>query len=384
MSRYAVERYQPGFLDSICRLEAPFWGSSRERAREFFRWKYVDHPYTPEPLFYLALCDGRVVGGRGMFGTCWESESGTRHLFPAPSDFIIVPDHRDGGLYRELNELPMHDLAERGYTHAVNLSATPANYVALVMSFGWKSIGSAGLVALTEPGRATFKSLRAMAGRVPGLKRIVEAERAALSDLGVDEFTGLDRKSKHPEPPIVVERRPRIEAMVELARRLRSTDRSRRLRHVEDAEYYTWRFGNPLASYRFLYRETGTAGDRIDGWLILQEPRGQNEVNIVDWRGIDLATRARLLETALEWGEFRKISTWTASLPEEDAELLRETGFEPEAEAKHGGGGSVERTARLLVRPVADSAGVNAWALDGRALHDLETWDLRMICSDRY
>jgi hypothetical protein len=225
-----------------------------------------------------------------------------------------------------------------------------------------------------------------MAARIPGLKRIVEAERAALSDLGVDEFTGLDRKAKHPEPPIVVEQRPRVEAMVTLARRLRSADRPEKLRHVQDAEFYTWRFENPLASYRFLYleSETGDAGDEIDGWLILQEPRGQNEVNIVDWRGTDPATRRRLLEAALEWGEFRKVSTWTASLPVEDAGFLRETGFTPDAETEYGGGGSIERTARLLVRPVANSAGVNAWALDGRALHDLETWDFRMICSDRY
>jgi len=383
MSRYTIERYRPGFLDPICRLEAPFWGSSRARAREFFRWKYVDNPYTPEPLFYVALYDGRVVGARGMFGTCWVSGSGVRHVFPAPSDFMIVPEHRDDGLYRELNELPMHDLAERGYKHVVNLSATPANYVALVMSFGWKSIGSAGLVALTEPERATLRTLKSVAGRVPGVRRIVEAERAVLSDLGVNEFTGLDRKSEHPEPPIVVEQRPRVEAMVELAQRLRFADRRQRLCHVEDEEYYTWRFDNPLASYRFLYRDR-EAGDGIDGWLILQEPRGQNEVNIIDWRGSDPATRTRLLKAALEWGEFRKVSTWTASLPEEDVGVLRETGFTPDVEDEHGGGGSVERTARLLVRPVASSAGANDWALEGRALHDPETWDLRMICSDRY
>jgi hypothetical protein len=383
MSRYTVECYRPEFLDSICRLEAPFWGSSGAHAREFFRWKYVDNPYTREPLFYVALCEGRIVGARGMFGTCWESASGTRYVFPAPSDFMIAPEHRDGGLYLELNDFPMRDLAERGYTHVVNLSATPANYVALVMTFGWKSIGSAGLMALAEPERATVRTLRSIAGRLPGVKRLVEAERAILSDLGVDEFTGIDRAAGRPAPPIAVEQRPRVEAMTELAGRLRSADRRSRLRHVQDEEYYAWRFHNPLASYRFLYAEADATGG-IDGWLVLQEPRGHDEVNLVDWGGTDPAVRTGLLGTALDLGDFRKVSTWTASLPDDDARFLRETGFVQVAEDEDGGGGSVERTAKLLIRPVASSAGVNAWTLEGLPLQDLESWDLRMICSDRY
>ncbi len=393
MSGYAVERYRPGLLDEVSRLEAPFWGASRERARAFFEWKYVKNPYTPEPLFYVALYEGRIVGARGMFATCWDSShaAGKRYIFPAASDFMIAPEHRDSGLYRELNEYPIADLAERGYTHALNLSPTPANYVALVMSFGWKSIGAAGLVARKEHVGAAVTALRSVASKVPGLRWAMKTERAVLADLGRDAFTELDRTARLDGPgeasalPIAVETEPRAEAMVALARRL-DAEGDPRLRHVRDPEYFTWRFDNPLASYRFVYweKEVGKVGGEIDGWLTLQEPRGQTDVNIVDWQGISSEIRAKLLEVALGWGEFRNISTWRATLPEYDAARLTEAGFEAEAEKAHGGGASAERSGRLLIKPLGSPVRDTGCVVDGRSLDELDSWDLRMIWGDRY
>jgi hypothetical protein len=49
-----------------------------------------------------------------------------------------------------------------------------------------------------------------------------------------------------------------------------------------------------------------------------------------------------------------------------------------------GDGGLVERTTRLLVRPIDSSDSVDVWTFEAHVLQDPETWDLQMICGDRY
>jgi hypothetical protein len=95
-------------------------------------------------------------------------------------------------------------------------------------------------------------------------------------------FRTLDAKSwiRRVQPTrVTVAHAPRPDAMAALVRRL---GHDGRLRHVRDVEYFSWRFQNPLATYRFLFH----GGEQPDGYLVLEASTSdlsdRNTVTIVD------------------------------------------------------------------------------------------------------
>src|SRR5262249_10682368 len=131
------------------------------------------------------------------------------------------------------------------------------------LAAGWKSIGhmapvqchsqrigwSQRLLAFLGRQRlvwraATFAEgrMRARRERSPRLEKNARQKPRALPDI---------RLARDPEP----------EPMARLVARLGYDGR---IRHVRDAEYFAWRFRNPLHEYRFLY----AGGSDLDGYLV--------------------------------------------------------------------------------------------------------------------
>jgi len=381
MTRYAIEPYRPELLDQLLRLQAPSWGSSMARAAALFDWKYRRNPYIPEPLFYVALREGRVVGARGMFGTCWVAGgSSERVVLPSASDLVIDPAHRDRGLFREINDFSRADLERRGYDHLLNTSPTPANAVASVMTLGWKTVGSVGHLARRRPAAVGAARLYARVSRPqpsasPLAGQAMTLGRRLHGGLGNRAFRNLDRISRVGPArlgyPISVVREPRIEEMADLVRRAASDGR---IHHLRDETFFSWKLENPLAHYRFLF--WGDGG--LEGYLVLQYLETMSRVNILDWEAPDPDVRLGLLRTAVRWGRFWNLHVWSGTRSAADQAVLRETGFSPAAcdpmTARHGG--------KFLARPAGAEDDEKSWQLCGIRIDRAAAWDLRMIVSD--
>jgi hypothetical protein len=306
---------------------------------------------------------------RGMFGAMWEVDDPTaRHFMPYADDFVVAPAHRNRGVASQVMQASVAETARRGFPFAVSLSAGPVTFVGSLAT-GWRSAGAYQSVwrdsAWSPPLRRRLDRLHTRAyGR---LKLAFDALHPA------GPFARLDRGSRHITGPLSLRRAPRAAEMAALVARLPWDGR---IRHVRDADYLAWRFGNPLHDYRFLFWDDGG----LQGYLVLQryvsDRADRGCVNIVDWEASSEAIRTGLLTAALRAGRFTRLHTWTVSASEPLRILLRDQGFvavEPAGvQARRGG---------LLVRRL-DAANRDApWMLGSRSLLRIAEWDLRMLYS---
>jgi hypothetical protein len=378
MSQYRFDLYRPDLQRQVAELQKVFWGSSMKLNTAYLEWKYSRNPYTPEPLAFVAMHGSRLVGMRGIFGSCWEV--GNRPdtiILPCTADTLIEPDFRGGSLYRELTDFMMAELCTRGYTHTISLSATPANYLISVMGMGYRPVGSLGIMTRRNPTATAGSKLIRQVNRFKFSSTVQRVGMNARRALGLNVFSDLDRNAGSGSAgagfPVILAEKPRPEAMADLVLRL---NRDERIRHVRGRSYFSWRFENPRASYRFLY----WGSEHLSGYLVLQNTKGKSPVNIVDWEASDPEVLTGLFRSALAWGQFPRIETWNATLPSAKEELLRESGFSAIEDIP----GTPRHYGRFLLRTVGKVEDDRNWCLHGRQLLKLCNWDLRMIYSDGF
>ncbi|MGH9427130.1 MAG: hypothetical protein ACRD2L_12605, partial [Terriglobia bacterium] len=242
------------------------------------------------------------------------------------------------------------------------------------LAMGWRSVGS--LQPLSSEKRSFLPRLRKVLNSTPFLSRFAQTLRFLRSKKEDHPFLSLDRSRLRLSDQLSVKRLPEPEAMADLI------DRSAydgRLRHVRDVEYLSWRFQNPLHAYRFVFAWQGT---RLRGYLVLQsyssDLSDRGTVNLVDWEGETLETKAQLLQAAVCQGCFDKLFTWGAMFCPEEKLLLKAAGFMPVAQT-----GEQKYTNCLLLRPIQAQMLSHDWVIAGRNLMKLENWDIRLIYSMR-
>jgi len=155
--------------------------------------------------------------------------------------------------------------------------------------------------------------------------------------------------------------------MSELVARL---PRDGRIRHVRDETFFSWRFGNPLCDYRFLY----IGRERLRGYIVLQRSPVfiGDRASIIDWEAESDLIRAELLAAVIEYGGFPELCIWQLGASPAAARLVDHHGFK--SPRRH-----YEKS--VLVRSVGDDKLNAPWNLGGRRLDDAHQWDLRMIYS---
>jgi GNAT superfamily N-acetyltransferase len=365
---YDIIPYAPELDAEIARLQTHLWGDDLQRNAAYLRWKYTDNPYLDETLIQLAQHDGELVGMRGMFGTLWEVDDGTRHLLPYADDFVVTPAHRNRGVAGRIMRANLDEARRRGHRFVINLSAGPVTFVASLAA-GWRSPGSYRQLDYHRAPSAPLLRLRSLAG-----KRLYEGAArtiAALAAGGV--FDHLDAAAGRSSCPVAVERQARPRAMADLVSRLPWDGR---IRHVRDERYFSWRFRNPLHEYRFLF----AGGTDLDGYLVLQRYLSRwadtRLVNIADCEATNERVRADLLDTAVGRGRFAHLRAWSVGSARATADLLAARGFHA-ARADN----VQARSSGLLVRRLDDSPGEARWQLGSRNALSIDDWDLRMIYS---
>lgn len=378
--------YHPKYRAQILELATDLWTTDPGMNSAYLTWKYESNPHAGDPLLYLALERGRVVGMRGAYGMAWErSDTGEGLAALGMGDLVIAADRRGQGVFGPIMSFALGDLRARGYHFALNLSAGPATYIQSVRS-GWHDVGPMATVSSRRARERLVRRARAHLKRLPVptrwrsvLRRWGRPTLEATAATRGQPFAHLDRSEPPPQGQssfrISIEREPRAEAMAELIRRLEAPAR---LRHRRDAGHIRWRYQNPLCQYRFLFLEKDS---RLEGYLALQAPMSASGLTarIVDWEASHDDVERALLDQARRLGQFDTIDTWSATLSPSRAANLARSGFRRVEEPS---GHSYRRA--LLVRSLNASGEPSERVFAGLDLTDLQSWDLQMIDSDGY
>jgi len=374
MTTYSIERYKEEHKPQLAQFQKQLWGSSSKANSRYLEWKYEQNPYTPDPLIFVALHRGRVIGMRGMFGALWEiGPRQTELAIPCAADSLVDRDHRKTGLFRELTRFAFDDLREHGYTHVLNLSPSPANYVASVTTMGWRSIGSVRMLHLPSWKSDVTMGVRRLLD-YSVVDRLIPLGRRLRSILPSSGFAHLDRHGIRgldvEHSPITLASEPRPGAMANLVSRV---EHKAGIRHVRDERFFEWRYRNPLADYRFIFSDRAAV---LEGYLVLGNRIGRSSIYIADWEATDPEVLGGLLQAAIAWSNPRQdLQTWSATLPPERAVALAQAGFEEAPTPSRYSG-------RLLARSLGNVGAGEAEASLPRDLGDIRNWDLRMIYSD--
>lgn len=104
----------------------------------FFRWKHVDNPFGPSPM-WVAVDDGRVVGFRTFLR--WELARRDESHFRAVRavDTATDPTHQGRGIFRALTLLGLQQLTDDGVAlvfNSPNQKSLPG-----YLSMGWTEVG---------------------------------------------------------------------------------------------------------------------------------------------------------------------------------------------------------------------------------------------------
>jgi GNAT superfamily N-acetyltransferase len=388
---YEIIRYRPEFKDGVLKLLESLWTLNPAANAACLEWKYDRNPYINQPLIYLALDRGRVVGMRGMGGSKWEvGLPRQQFVIPCACDLVIAADHRNRGVISQIMRFAFNDLRKRGTEFVFNLSASQVTYLNS-LAMGWRSIGplhqtiwmntretpAGRLKRLLRHWPFAFRLAKSVKNQ-PFLQRCAHAMTSPSSGDARSLFSRLDRNlptGKRNRSQIVVEKSSRTEAMADLVERVGSDGR---IRHVRDQEYFAWQFANPLRTFRFLY----WGQSKLEGYLVLETgafPRDgrHSTVLVSDWEATNLEVFEALMMTAIRLGEFDELVAWEGAVPRPARELLTEAGFRRVSKP----GGKPQYRPTVLVRATGDNKNPAEWRLAGNPLLDASRWDVRPIYS---
>lgn len=371
---YDIIPYRPDLKTQVADLQRHLWCGDRALNTAYLEWKYERNPYFETPRIYLAVHEGRVVGMRGMFGSCWEiGAESERVCLACADDFVIAPPHRRHGLVGRIMAAALDDLAARGHRYALSLSAAAVT-LAESLAGGWRAVGPVLEERRYRLAAASWRTrLARRLGQLPYLWRWASVVSGRRGPGRWSPFQRFNRAAARSAAAGAVwsATEPPVGLMAQLVRRLGHDGRAR---HVRDEPYLSWRFANPLHEYRFLLAGT----ERLTGYLVLQAHRLNpvSSVHIVDWEAETTDARRALLEAALEWGQFVDLRTWVVSLPAAVRDLLREKGFVPA-----GGSPLLRHGPRLLIRALVRRDPDPPPVVAGRRLLEVSSWDMRMLYS---
>jgi len=364
---YEILKYRPELKDQILKLQTNLWSPDIALNAAYFDWKYLQNPYSDLPLIYVALRDGQVVGMRGMMGAAWQRDRASHaEICPCAADVVMVPQHRNRGLFHALTQVALQDAADCGYPFAFNLSAGSATMISS-LAMGWRSVGKLQAMSWGHPTKAALKLIQ---GRTRNLLKGSWGQG--------NVFSRLDQNSRKDAPTagleISVHPTASPDEMYGLAACLSGPNG---LSHKIDPQYFAWRFRNPLANYRFVL----STSDQLEGYLVLQSSVHQMRswVGVVDWAAANKQVLTDLLNATIHWGEFAELRIWSNTLSEEERAVFLAAGFydlkEPSIK---------ESMTTILVTSTNPEIPPRDWVLDDGPLLEFSQWNVRMIYSDNF
>jgi len=379
MNGVEIVPFDPSLKDELVEFRRRSYETGFPESRDYLEWKYEQNPYIPVPIYYIARAGGRIVGMRGVYGTCWEHDrAANATVLPAADDWAVDPEYRNRGVASAIMREATEDLAKRGYPYALNTSGGRITIVASLAA-GWRSASALEPVVRRSRNENIRSVVRARLRGKRGAWRFVRSNSANIRS-SEEPFRRMDQmdavRGRLPGSMIVADKNPRIEAMAALIARMPYDGR---IRHVRGTRYLTWRYKNPTRQHRFLYHERD---GQLDGYLVLARwPDCQLPTlpfHIVDWEGTDDVVRADLLRCAVNTAQIAELGMWTAGLSHESRAVLDEAGFvKTDLDQRERG------MPCILVKQLGRETPITTWSFGDGSILDAKRWDMRMIYTMR-
>lgn len=364
---YRIERFRIEHLRAVGRLLCELWSPDAALNESLFRWKYLDNPFDPDPLVYVALRDGEVVAVRAFCAWPWTFGEGgvARTDLHVADDFVVRDEDRNHGLMARFTDVAAPSLLERGAQSFVSLSALRVTRLQLLAS-GSRSLGVLPTVALRPAWVRALDRTSDALKKLPLLWRA--ADRIAEGEPAQRAFERLDAQAAALPlscgSSLSFSAAPDADELAALVAGLPSIDGRWRLRR--DRNYFSWRFANPLHAYRFLMLRADDG--RLRGFATIQRGLSayadQRRVNIVDWAVREPADWSDIIAGTQRLARMADLVTWRNASAAIDAEIDA-CGFTP-ADAHQAQRG----LPCVLCRDLVSSPSL--------PLPSLAQWDLRM------
>ncbi len=370
---YEIARYRPELRPGVVALLRHLVSRDDDLNDAYFNWKHEANPYTREPLVYVALADGVVVGMRAFQGARWQIGADRMEVFwPCACDFVVAPEHRGNKFFRSIMDFAIADLAEMGTGTLLNWSASPVTYGASLRA-GWRLVGAYDVYARQTVRTRHVRRLSNRIRRLPLAWRFADVPVSLFLRPGFDALDAAWARSTT-SVTLSIEKLPRPEEMADLVCRTTTV----RVAHARDAIYFRWRFGNPLSEYRFvLYR-----APELQGFLVLRVARlgDSADVSVVEWAAATPAIFESLLASVVERGGYDRLSVWSSALESGSMARLGEWGFTPDDGAR----GLRDYRPGLLAKGTREVEFGIADPVAAAQLAGFDCWDLRPLYSDFY
>jgi GNAT superfamily N-acetyltransferase len=371
--------FSPSLKDELVEFRRRTYETGFPESRDYLEWKYEQNPYIQGPIYYIARVNGRIVGMRGIYGTCWEHDRARQAtVLPCADDWAVDTEFRNRGVASTIMREAVADLARRGYEYVINTSGGRITVVASLAA-GWRSAQALEPVVRRSRDEQARHKFRKRVRGVRGAWRFIRSNSANIRS-SEEPFRRVDQmesvRGRLPGSMIVASAEPRIDAMAAL---IASLPYDGRIRHVRGTRYLSWRYKNPVRQHRFFYHERD---GKLDGFLVLARwPECQLPTlpfHIVDWEGADDGIRADLLRCAVDTAQIAELGMWTAGLSDASRAVLSEAGFvKTDLEQRERG------LPCVIVKRLGKDIPPTDWIFGDGNILDAKRWDMRMLYTMR-
>jgi GNAT superfamily N-acetyltransferase len=373
---YEINLYQPALMHQVVDLLHYHWGNNHDNNLSYFKWKYVDNPFTDSPLGIVALHKGEVVGFRGYFATRWQiREKDYKITVLCPGDTCVHPDHRMKGLSVTMGNMAMKEY-ESKYKIFLNLSAWK-NSVPGYLKMGFVPLSDKTyLTRLTNPLGMLFPvKLVSLLDRthLKSLYRLIKKyllESKTKSELCEKKITFGEFYN------IVVADSPRAEEMYSVISK-QDCD-GRKISLLQDERFFRWRFNNKRNKYVFYYSRKNNI---TTGYIVMRISKNNRFGYIVDYAENDSAALKNILQYIIKAKHFDILLIFNCSLSDSILQILKGLRFKKKSLLQIGKK-IVKGVWPLLVRPVKKKYFEGDWFIEGLDVRKIENWEIKEICSD--
>lgn len=158
----------------------------------FFRWKHLDNPAGPSPM-WLSVAGDEVIGFRTMLRWRFRDGDGRAVHAVRAVDTATHPDHRQQGVFRALTTAAVDELTAEGVEFVFNTPNADSRPGYLRM--GWRDAGRV-------PTRVSVSGLRAIphlrGARTAAHKWSEPSGIGVTIDEAIDDIVDLERRTPRP------------------------------------------------------------------------------------------------------------------------------------------------------------------------------------------
>ena len=299
---FQVIRYEEQYKSQTLELLGLLWSNrDAEACKEYFKWRYEDCPYVDNPLLFLSVIDGKVIGVLGHMVQVFLI-NGIRQNVCVPVDGVVLSDYRRFGIYNRMLVEGIRLISqlkpEFDFKLYFNISSNKSSVGGLIKQ-GWRELGPKKYLFSFNVGNLILGKLRSKSNDpTPRMDKKLNSKYSVKlsTDLQVDDLLAFGNTRKEP------------------------------IQVLRDRSFYEWRFIHFSSRYRYIYLYDDK---RVVGYLILRQATGY-EFTIEEYGYEDKAQLKLMIKHAKRMLHIGILRLFHIGLSQRELHELYSAGFVPE------------------------------------------------------